>query len=77
MADIVAYPSLSEGFGLPVLEAMSCGSAVLTSPGTSMEEVAQEAAMYVDPLDTESMAEALRNLLLDSALCDKLITAGL
>lgn len=76
MAEVVAYPSLAEGFGLPVLEAMSCGSAVLTSPGTSMEEVAQDAAVYADPLDRDSMANALRSLLFDSALRDTLITAG-
>ncbi len=53
------YPSLYEGFGLPVLEAMRCGAAVVTSAGSAMEEVADGAAVLVDPRDTASIADGI------------------
>jgi glycosyltransferase involved in cell wall biosynthesis len=59
-ARCVAYPSLYEGFGLPVLEAMACGTPVVTSRDTAMEEVAGEAAVLVDPLDVAAIAEGIR-----------------
>ena len=55
----VAYPSLYEGFGLPVLEALACGAAVVTSAGTATEEVADGAAVLVDPREPESIAAGL------------------
>jgi glycosyltransferase involved in cell wall biosynthesis len=55
----VAYPSLYEGFGLPVLEALRCGAPVVTSAGTAMEEVADGAAELVDPLDAASIAAGI------------------
>mgnify|MGYP000114533639 CR=1 FL=1 len=63
MAEAFVYPSLYEGFGLPVLEAMSCGAAVITSNVSSLPEVGGEAALYFDP----SSAEQLSNLLLKIA----------
>jgi glycosyltransferase involved in cell wall biosynthesis len=55
----VAYPSLYEGFGLPVLEALRCGAPVVTSAGTAMEEVADGAAELVDPLDPAAIAAGI------------------
>ncbi len=60
--DALVYPSLVEGFGLPVLEAMRCGTAVLTSRTSSLPEVAGGAALYVDPYSVEEIAAALGRL---------------
>ena len=59
-ARCVVYPSLHEGFGLPVLEAMACGTPVVTSRGTATEEIAGGAAVLVDPHDVGSIAEGIR-----------------
>lgn len=58
-ARCLLYPSLYEGFGLPVLEAMACGTPVVTSRGTAMEEVAGDAAVLVDPLDVGALADGI------------------
>jgi len=55
----VAYPSLYEGFGLPLLEAFAMGTPVLTAANSSLLEVAGDAAVYVDPLDPASIAKGL------------------
>ena len=59
-ARCVLYPSLYEGFGLPVLEAMACGAPVVTSRGTAMEEVAGDAAVLADPRDASALADGNR-----------------
>lgn len=58
-ADALVFPSLMEGFGLPVLEAMACGTPVITSAGTSMEEVTGRDAVLVHPRDTDSIADGI------------------
>jgi glycosyltransferase involved in cell wall biosynthesis len=75
-AAVVAYPSLREGFGLPVLEAMAQGAAVVTSATTSTAEVAGDAALLVDPLDTDAIAGALDRLLSDRDLAARLGAAA-
>lgn len=60
-ATVFAYPSLYEGFGLPVLEAMACGTPIITSNTSSLPEVAGNNAIYFDPDDTQAMADALYN----------------
>ncbi len=71
-ADVVCYPSLREGFGLPVLEAMVQGAPIVTSATTSTAEVAGDAALLVDPLDTDAIAGAIRRLLDDTELGERL-----
>lgn len=61
-AKIFVYPSLYEGFGLPVLEAMACGTPVITSRASSLPEVAGDAAVLVDPLQREELAAAMEDL---------------
>jgi glycosyltransferase involved in cell wall biosynthesis len=72
----LAFPSLAEGFGLPVLEAMIRGLPVACSDAASLPEVAGEAALYFDPLDTGEMAEAIAALLRDADLRERLAAAG-
>jgi glycosyltransferase involved in cell wall biosynthesis len=62
-ADLFVYPSLYEGFGLPALEAMACGTAVITSTASSLPEVVGEAGMMVNPADTEALATAMEQVL--------------
>jgi glycosyltransferase involved in cell wall biosynthesis len=75
-ATFLAFPSLLEGFGLPILEAMSVGCPVLTSNVSSMPEVGGNAALYVDPYDIDAMAHGLVTLAVDSALRGRLTDAG-
>jgi glycosyltransferase involved in cell wall biosynthesis len=67
-ARVVVYPSLAEGFGLPVLEAMAAGAPVVTSLGTSMAEVADGAALLVDPLSVEAISDGVERILDDRRL---------
>lgn len=65
---LFVYPSLYEGFGLPILEAMACGTPVIASNTSSMPEVAGDAALLVDPYDPEALASAMASVLTDEAL---------
>ncbi len=75
-AMLFAYPSLYEGFGLPIVEAMACGAPVITSNASSLPEVAGEAALYFDPRDVEAMADALHRALTDASLRESLRARG-
>jgi glycosyltransferase involved in cell wall biosynthesis len=72
----LAFPSLAEGFGLPVLEAMIRGLPVACSNTTSLPEVAGSAALYFDPEDTGAIADAIARLLTDGELRERLAVAG-
>lgn len=74
--DAFAFPSLHEGFGLPVLEAMACGAPVITSNLSSLPEVAGDAALLVDPFSTDAIAEAMRAVLNDRDLGGELRARG-
>jgi glycosyltransferase involved in cell wall biosynthesis len=76
-ADVFAFPSLYEGFGIPVLEALGCGTPVVTSTASSLPEVAGDAALMVPPEDVEALAEVLWRLLDDQALRATLRERGL
>lgn len=71
------FPSLYEGFGLPVLEAMACGTPVITSTASSLPEVAGDAALLVDPTDTDAIAAAMVRLLVDADLQNEIRKKGL
>ena len=75
-AEALVYPSLYEGFGLPVLEAMACGTPVVTSNVSSLPEVVGDAALLVDPRDDDELADAMVRVLQDEALRDRLRVAG-
>jgi glycosyltransferase involved in cell wall biosynthesis len=76
-ASILAFPSLDEGFGMPVLDAMAHQLPVLTSNVSALPEVAGDAAWLVDPADTESIAQGLSHLIEDQALRQRLAQQGL
>ena len=76
-ADLFVFPSLYEGFGLPVLEALACGTPVVTSKSSSLPEVAGDAALLVDPYNVEDIAHAMRRILADQALAQDLRARGL
>jgi glycosyltransferase involved in cell wall biosynthesis len=77
LAGAFVFPSLYEGFGLPPLEAMACGTPVITSNVSSLPEVAGDAALLVDPYDVDALARAIVRVLSDQPLRDMLVARGL
>jgi glycosyltransferase involved in cell wall biosynthesis len=76
-ARLFVLPSLYEGFGLPVLEAMACGTPVVCSNASCLPEVAGDAALLVEPHDVDGLAAALERVLSDEALRRVMIERGL
>jgi alpha-1,3-rhamnosyl/mannosyltransferase len=76
-AAVFAYPSLYEGFGLPVVEAMACGTPVVASHAASLPEVCGDAALLADPQDAEALAAQLLSVLRDAGVRERLVAAGL
>jgi len=77
LASAFVFPSLYEGFGLPPLEAMACGTPVVTSNVSSLPEVAGDAALLVDPYNVDAIADGLVRVLTDEALRQRMIVKGL
>ena len=77
MAEIFVFPSLYEGFGMPVLEAMACGVPVITSNVSSLPEVAGKAAILVNPLKVEEMTDAYSKILSNEEFREKMIEEGI
>lgn len=76
-ARMLLYPSFYEGFGLPILEAMACGTPVITSNVSSMPEVGGDAAVYVDPEDQGKISKEVGQVMEDKSLRDEMIKKGL
>ncbi|MCC6834857.1 MAG: glycosyltransferase family 4 protein [Cytophagales bacterium] len=76
LATLFMYPSLRESFGIPLLEAMACGTPIITSSTSSMPEVVEDAALLVNPLHPEQIANAIETLLTDSAARARLVANG-
>jgi glycosyltransferase involved in cell wall biosynthesis len=77
LADTFAFPSLYEGFGLPVLEAMACGTPVVAANSSSIPEVVGDAGMLLSPKDLDAWAYALKRVLTQPELTEKMIAKGL
>jgi glycosyltransferase involved in cell wall biosynthesis len=76
-AEALVYPSLYEGFGLPVIEAMACGTPVLTSDVSALPETAGDAALLVDPHALAAITVGMERILTDLALRERLRAAGM
>lgn len=77
LADLFLYPSNQEAFPIPVTEAMSCGTPIVTSAANGLAEIAGDAALLVDPGDAQAIANAASRVLRDRALGERLMNAGL
>jgi len=75
-AIVFVYPSLYEGFGMPVLEAMACGAPVITTTAGSIPEVAGNAALFIDPKSPEEIADAILRIISDAELRNLMIGKG-
>jgi glycosyltransferase involved in cell wall biosynthesis len=76
LASLFAFPSHYEGFGIPVLEAMACGTPVVCADNSSLPEVAGDAALLVEATDTDALVAAMQRLLIDTSLREELIKRG-
>jgi len=76
-AELFVFPSLREGFGLPPLEAMACGTAVIVSYTSSLPEVVGEAGILVDPFNTQAIKEAILHVLCSCEVKNNLVSKGL
>ena len=76
-ASLFIYPSIYEGFGIPPLEAMACGTPVIVSNASTLPEVCADAAYYIDPLDVKSITQSMVKVLGDTALQKELTLQGL
>jgi glycosyltransferase involved in cell wall biosynthesis len=77
LADLFAFPSLYEGFGIPLIEAMACGCPIVTADTCAPPEVVDGAAVLVDPLNVEDIAQGMRRVIVDQGLRESLIARGL
>ena len=77
MSSVFVFPSLYEGFGMPVVEAMACGTAVVTANNSSLPEAGGEAALYSDARDAKGIAENLLHVLLDKTVRDERVAKGI
>lgn len=75
-AEMFVFPSLWEGFGIPILEAMACGTPVITSDVSCLPEIASDAAKLVDPLSTKSIAQSMCQIMQNASVKEKMIKDG-
>jgi glycosyltransferase involved in cell wall biosynthesis len=75
-ADALLFPSLYEGFGFPLIEANACGTPVLASNTSSLPEIANQAALLVDPLDLTGLGEGIARIIEDKSYREDLVEAG-